>query len=92
METGAKGQSPGVREPRAHRQERSGVGDVTREADSRRPETVSGFTRREWRGELGSWSPGRSGEGRENTACAIDVRRSSVSGEVFPGIPTAPAE
>ena len=60
----AEGQSPGVREPRAHRQERSGGGDVTREADSRRPEPVSGFTQREWRGELRSWSPGRSGRGQ----------------------------
>lgn len=79
---GDEGQSPGVPEPHAHRQERSGGGDVTRGADSRRPEPVSGFTRRDWRGELRSWSAGSSGQGRENAACATDTR-SRVSGEMF---------
>lgn len=73
---GDEGQSPGLPEPRAHGQERSGGGDVTRGADGRRPEPASGFTRREWRGELRSWSAGGSGQRRENTACATDSRSS----------------
>lgn len=53
-------------------------GDVTGEA--------------EWKA-CAVWTYPEGGEsGATEPACAIDARRSSVSGKMFPGVPTAPAE